>query len=373
MNYTTETLPGSEVRITIPISADTIRAEYDKTLKSLVSQFEMDGFRKGAVPEKIVIQRIGSLKVWEEALKDAIPSAYIAVLTESKIPAIGRPHFAITKIADQSDAVVVVTTAIIPDFTAPDFTAISKSVYSDTVIPPVTDDEVSDAVLELRQLRHKRENHAATTDDDSDTAHLPTNEVIPEADLPELTPEYLAGFGPGIDSVETLKAKLKHNLEHERIHQFEDKKRAELTTKLCDACEFDVPAILAEHEIDVMLRQYEHDLSMSGISLDDYLTYTNKTRSSLRDDVRESAIKRAKTQLIIEKISESANIKADPTKVEQELSELQNKYKDNTDFDREHAKTYLEQVFTNQAVFSHLEQLAGYTPHNHAAWSDHNH
>ena len=371
MIYTTKTLPGSEVQITIPISADMIRAEYAKAVASIVAHFEMDGFRKGAVPEKMVIAKVGSLKIWEEALREAIPSAYIGVLTESKIPAIGRPQFSIVKIADQSDAEVVVTTAVIPEFTLPDYTAIAKDVYTDAVVTPTTEDDVSDAILELRRLRHKRENPTEPTE--SDTELPAQTDETPESELPELTAEYLAGFGPGIDSLDTLRTKLRHNLEHEAIHQFEDKKRAELIAKLVEGCEFEVPNLLVDHEINLMLRQYEHDLSMSGISLDDYLKYTNKTREDLRNDVREGAVRRAKTQLIIEKLSEATGIKADTEKVAKELAELQNHYKDNKDFDMEHAKSYLEQVYTNQAVFAHLETLGGHTVHDHEAWHNHSH
>lgn len=364
MKYTTNALPGSQMQITIPISADTIRTHYTAAVKSAVANFSMDGFRPGAVPEKIVIQKVGTLRLWEEALREAIPSVYIEILTESKIPAIGRPHFSITKIADQSDAEVVVTTTILPEFTMPDYASIAKEVYTSAQPESVTDEKLETALLELRRLRHKRD----TKQPDEAAAEAPEVE-IPESELPELTPEYLSGFGTGITDIDTLKSKMRHNLEHEAIHQFEDKKRAELTAKLIDATPFEVPQLLVDHEINLMLRQYEHDLSMSGISLDDYLKYTNKTREDLRTDVAEGAARRAKIQLIIEKLSEETGIIADPVRVATDLKDLKMQYKDNKDFDESHAKSYLEQVYGNQAVFAHLEHLGGYKSHNHEEWS----
>ncbi len=365
------------MRITITIPAETIRTEYAKTLKSIVADFTMDGFRKGAVPEHMVVAQVGSLKIWEESLREAIPSIYIQVLTESKIPAIGRPSFAITKIADQADAEVAVTTAVLPDVTLPDYKSIAKEVYKNASPDAVSDEDIQQALFELRKLRMERDTPSDTPNnpilDAEGNPITPEKKEVTEADLPELTPEYLAGFGPGITSVSELESKLRHNLEHERIHQFEDKKRSELITKILEATTIETPQILVEHEIDIMIRQYEHDLSMSGISLDDYLKYTNKTRTDLRSDVAEAARKRASTQIIIEKIANVESITADPERITRELAELKNNYKDNTDFNEEHAQSYLEQVYTNQALFAWLEKVGGYETHDHAAWDNHTH
>lgn len=362
MNYTVQNLENSEVVLTIQIPAAAIETNYSKALTSITADFKMDGFRPGTVPENLVIQKIGSLTIWEEALRETIPSVYLEILTESKIPALGRPRFNITKITDKSDAEVTVTTAVMPEIPLPDYASIAQQVYTNTQVDPVTESDVTNAIIELRKLRYQREN---TT-----TVETAAPAAIDESELPELTPEYLSGFGQDITSLEILNKKMRHNLEHERIHQLEDKKRAELVALLLENAPFAIPTILVDYEINLMLRQYEHDLSVSGISLDEYLKYTNKTIDHLRTEITEPASKRAKTQLLLDKIAQSAEISPDATKVESELAQLTEQYKDQGDFDATHAKSYLEQVYTNQAVFAYLEKLGGYTPHDHEAWDN---
>jgi FKBP-type peptidyl-prolyl cis-trans isomerase (trigger factor) len=234
-------------------------------------------------------------------------------------------------------------------------------VYKDAKAEPVNEEQLETAILELRRLRHFQESKPQGTHE--------SHATIPESELPEMTSEYLSGFGKNIDSLDSLKRHMKHNLEHEAIHHFEDKKRAELVEKLIEETPFQIPALLVEHEIDTMIRQYEHELSQSGISLDDYLSFTQKTRESLRDDVRTGAEKRAKTQLIIDKLADQESIKPDDSKIQTELTEMNQQYGERTDFDESNAKSYLEQIYTNQAVFRHLEKLGGFVSHNHEEWT----
>jgi len=373
MNYKLEELPGSMVKFTVEVPADTIKQQYPKILKSYVNDFKMDGFRKGAVPEKIVIQKIGSLRIWEESLKEAIINIYIGILSESKISDIGRPHIVINKIADQSNAEVSILSAVVPKIELPNLKMLTKKVFTEKTPPTVTDEEVEKALLELRKMRAEKENPKQTNIDDANPNQKTEKEaknkekvtIFDVSQLPELTEKYLKSFGPDIKDIDSLKAKIRENLNHEQIHIFQDKKRSELISNILDETKLDIPEILITYEIETLMRQYEHDLSMSGIKMSDYLSYTKKTEAELKNDMREPATRRAKTQLILQKIAEENKILSNQEKLQKELDSIKEHYKENTDFNEEHARNYLEQIYTNQAVFEYLEKLGGLETHHH--------
>ena len=66
---TTTKLPGSQVEIKATIPA----SEFDKTrssaIKHIGGDIELPGFRKGHVPEKMLIQKIGETAILEEMAK----------------------------------------------------------------------------------------------------------------------------------------------------------------------------------------------------------------------------------------------------------------------------------------------------------------
>jgi len=96
---------------------------------------------------------------------------------------------------------------------------------------------------------------------------------------------------------------------------------------------------------------------MAGMTTEQYLESTKKTRESMREEMRETGKKRAYMQLLINKIASDNDIHADKEKVEHELGHAMEMYKDNKDFDEDRARAYFESIFLNQAVLEYLESL----------------
>ncbi|MFZ2048701.1 MAG: trigger factor family protein, partial [Minisyncoccia bacterium] len=66
-----KTLPESEVEITGSISLEFINECRKEALKELGEKVNIDGFRKGHIPEDILVKRVGELAVLEESAEIA--------------------------------------------------------------------------------------------------------------------------------------------------------------------------------------------------------------------------------------------------------------------------------------------------------------
>ncbi len=365
MTYTQTSLPKSQIQFTVTVPADTIRSHYQQSVKDAVANFAMDGFRTGHVPEAMVIQKIGTLRLWTDALEHALSEIYIQIISETKVNAIGKPEIAITKIADQSDAELTITTAVLPTITLPDYKKVAKSSYSEKIDNEISAAELDAKILEIRRLRHQSESVKPDTDTESPTDATET----PESELPELTDEYASGFGAGISSVIELRDKLRHTMHHDKIHKNEDYLRAKLMTELVKATPVELPEVIVQFEIDKMISQFEHDMTMSGVTLEQYLEYANKTIADMRAELVEPATERALTQMILDHIAEAESIKPDTVAVQSEMDKMNAHYANTPDYNQATAQSYVEQILGNQAVFSWLESAAGYTAHDHDAMS----
>jgi hypothetical protein len=79
-------LPKSEVEIEGEIEADVFEGYYGKALKKLGEKVEIDGFRKGKVPENVLISKIPESHILEEMAEMALMEYYPKMLEKEKTP-----------------------------------------------------------------------------------------------------------------------------------------------------------------------------------------------------------------------------------------------------------------------------------------------
>lgn len=89
----TEVKPGAEneVVLAVEVPADDVKRLYERTLSRLRGEMQLPGFRKGHVPQALVLQHLGEDYIKGEALNDALPEWYDRALTESEVDAVSMP------------------------------------------------------------------------------------------------------------------------------------------------------------------------------------------------------------------------------------------------------------------------------------------
>jgi FKBP-type peptidyl-prolyl cis-trans isomerase (trigger factor) len=347
MKITVKKLPKSEIEIEGELEADIFEIYFTKALKKIGEKVELDGFRKGKVPESVLLSKIPEISILEEMAEMALSENYPKILEDEKIDAISRPEISITKLARNNPLGFKIKTAVLPETKLPKYKEIAKDVISKVTDAEknitVTDEDLENTIMDIRKSRAPKI-HVAEHE------HI-EGEVHPEPELPEFNDEFVQNLGPFKD-VTDFKDKLKVNIKLEKENQQKEKTRLQIIEKIIDESGMDLPEILVDIELDKILYRMESDITQMGLKFEDYLKHLNKTVEDLRKEFRTDAEKKVKLALVLNEIAKSEKITADEEQVAQEVAAILEHYKD---ADPERARMHTENVLTNEKIFQFLE------------------
>lgn len=354
--------PGAHSTVTISgeLPFSLLEAHRAAALASLGADVSIDGFRKGHVPEAVLVQHVGEMALLSEMAERALADAYPQILKHHTIDAIGRPEISITKLAAGNPLGFSAVVAVVPEITLPDYHAIARTTPKDDV--RVSDEMLENAILDVqRQKRaYERMQRKAAAQQDADGATLPTPETVDqpadadEEPLPPLTDEYVKTLGD-FDSVETFKQKFREHLEIEQQRETTAKHRAAITDRIIEESTIDLPKVLIDSEIGQMFGQMEHDLTRANLTMDDYLAHINKTKEDLIAEWKPAAEKRAKLQLILNDIARREAVTVPEESVEREVAGLLAQH---PDADARQVRLYVTSMLTNEATMQLLEKTS---------------
>ncbi|OGI65714.1 hypothetical protein A2914_02755 [Candidatus Nomurabacteria bacterium RIFCSPLOWO2_01_FULL_41_21] len=350
-------LPKSIVEIEGELEADIFESYFDKTLKHLGEHMEIDGFRKGKVPEHILLQKIPEIKILEEMAELALSEHYpkiVAEINESeKIDAIGKPEISITKLARKNPLGFKIKTAILPEIKLPDYKKIAKNILSEITDKEkdttVTDEDLENTILDIRKSRAPKK-HLAEAPQLKDGPSGDSKDR-PLDSLPELNDEFVKSLG-SFENVVDFKNKLRENIKLEKENLVKEKTRIKMIEKIIGESAIDVPEILVDAEVDKIIYKMESDITAMGLKFEDYLKHLNKTPKDLKKDFRGDGEKKAKLSLVLYEIGKTEGIKPDEDDVAKEVAMILMHYKD---ADPERARMHAENVLTNEKIFQFLE------------------
>lgn len=128
MPSTAEKLNPTRVKLTVEIPFADLKPHLDKAYKEIAEQVNIPGFRKGKVPAAIIDQRFGRGVVLQEAINEAVPSAYNAAVSEHKLVPMAQPEVEVTKLEDNDLVEFTAEVDVRPEVTLPDFSAVAATV-----------------------------------------------------------------------------------------------------------------------------------------------------------------------------------------------------------------------------------------------------
>jgi len=381
VSVVTETLPGSQVGLTIEVPSEQVDRAYDRALNRLAQRVRIGGFRPGKAPRPLVEARVGPAAVREEVVDTLVPSLVNQALRDNKIDAIDRPRVEVQELERGRPGRFTARVSVMPDVELPDLGTLHVDRQSTTV-----DDEMVE-----RRLRELRERLAEVEPVDRevrsgdvivadlrvlvDDVEVPSEartatevEVVEEKVIPEL----LAAL-PGHVVGDVVTAEVTLPEEHEdpdlrgkparlevTIHGLKEKRVPELTDEVAkelsggeqatgealraavrsdlveqarrldelsfeqaavravvDAAQIDVPEALVEREIDRQAEQLENNLQRRGLRLDRYLQYVGKTAAEYRAELRPDAEGRIRVDLVLEDLGRRMTISPSQGEVEE--------------------------------------------------------
>jgi trigger factor len=390
MKYTTKTLEDKRIEITISLDKEeweqAVQAAYDKNK----GKYNIQGFRKGHVPRKVLEKNFGEGVFYEDAIDGCFYRYYFEVLQKEKsVEPIDAPALSIKNI-DENGLVIVATVQNKPEVKLGDYKGLT--VKKDTV--KITDKDV-DAELDKMVASRARfievsdravENGDMATIDFCGTidgvkfdggeakdydleigSHsfidtfedqliglnvgdkkdvnvtFPSNyhveslkdkpavfaveiKGIKTKQLPELNDEFASEVSE-FENLADLKKDIKEKLTHSAEHEAEHKQEADLIDAVVANATVEVPEIMVEHQVEDFIRDFEYRLSYQGLKLEDYLNYLGQSLEDLKASRKEDAEKTVKTRLVIEAIIKAENITVTDADIEAKYNEGREKAK----------------------------------------------
>lgn len=346
----TKKLPNSEMEIEVSLPADLLVPARKKAIQAMGAAAELPGFRKGHVPENILIEKIGEANLLEETADILLKEHFPQIVAEEKWDIIGRPKISILKLALGNPLEFKASFALMPNVKLPDYKKIAKeaALATKTNSEESTEKEIEDVLLQIRKNKAHLDWHKEHKDED----HHNHPDLDKEENLPPLDDE-LAKSAGNFQNLAELKEKIKENIVAEKKQRNVEKKRAAIMEALVKETEIELPNILVESEIEKSLAQMKDDIArMKGVWAD-YLIHIKKTEEDLRGELKESSAKKAKVQLIFNTIAETEKIEPNKEVLEQEVKQILEHYKDANE---QNARIYVTTVLLNQEVLKLLEQ-----------------
>ncbi len=411
---TMEKLEGSKVKLTIEVSAEQFEAATQKAYQKAGKRFNVPGFRKGKAPRKVIEKMYGPLAFFDDAFDIVYPEAYQAAIAEQGVEPVDRPDVSIETLPEgETPLVFSLVVAVKPEVELGAYKGmeVEKRAYNvtdDEVDAAIA--QLQEGVARMVDVDRPVENgdtvnldYSGSVDGvkfDGGTAQgqtltIGSGQFIPgfeeqmvgmavgeEKDIEVTFPEEyhaenLAGkkavfavkvngiqvkelptlddeFAKDVSEYDTLEA-LRDAKRQELLEQAEKnakiQKENDVVRKAVENATVEVPDAMVERQIDSFLQDMGYRLQMQGISLEDYLKYTNTEISALRDQYRADAALRVKSQLVLEAISKAEAIEATPEEIGDKVAEYAKQFGNMTveDFEK-NLQADDRQYFADQVV-----------------------
>lgn len=386
MDYKIEKVSSNQVKVEVTLTAEEYQDSLKKSFEKNREYFQIQGFRKGKAPYQMVKKKFGVEALYEDADNFALNDSYFKIVEENKIDAVDYPAIDITDRSEETGLKYTAVVDVIPEFELPSVEGMEVVKHDHPFSEADVDSELEKMREQNSRLLPKAEGEAAAKGDhvsinfdgsvdgvafdggkaedydlelgsgsfignfEEQLEGLKVGEekdvvvTFPESygvenlngkeavfkvklngikvkELPELNDEFASEVSE-FETVEELRGDLHKRMKEDYNKHMEDAAREGALTALVEKTEIAVPKALIEHQLDNMVRDLEQRLSYQGLDLKTYYELTGTSEETSREQMRGNAEKRAKTDLVVDKLIQDSAVEA----TEEELKELAKEY-----------------------------------------------
>ena len=376
--------------VTIKFTKEEFENAIDKAFDKKKNDIKMDGFRKGKVPKDIYFKKVGKESLYMEAIDTLLPAAYDKAIKENNYEPIIDPKVDIKSIGEDGvELEFVITTMPEVEIKKYKGLKINKeeakvtkeeidhevghllAKYSELVVKEFGEvEEGNIAVIDFEGFKDnvpfeggKGENYpleigsktfipgfeeqvigmkkdeekdiTLTFPEDYHVEDLKGKEVVFKVKVNEikekvtrkLDEEFFEDLGlEGVTSEETLREEIEKNIKANKEHELEEKYIDEILAKIAEQTTTEIPEELKEEEINHMIKRFEEQVRMQGLSLETFFEITKSTEEDLRKQMQPEAEKHILYRFIIDKIKKEEKIEVSEKEANDEADELCKRY-----------------------------------------------
>lgn len=183
---------------------------------------------------------------------------------------------------------------------------------------------------------------------------------VEEEKLPVIDDAFIKSLGK-FESLEALQKSIESGMLEEKQRARKEEWRGKLLDAVVGVATLDYPLILIQEELERMVRQFEGQVSMLGMTWQDYLGRLKKTEDELRTEWTPQAKKRIAAELVLQKIAVDQDIEVSGDDIEAEMNKIFQYYKNEKDIekniDMSRLYTSVRGRLTNEKTLEYLEKL----------------
>ncbi|MDR4435969.1 trigger factor [Bacillus tequilensis] len=390
MSVKWEKQEGNEGVLTVEVDAETFKTALDDAFKKVVKQVSIPGFRKGKIPRGLFEQRFGVEALYQDALDILLPVEYPKAVEEAGIEPVDRPEIDVEKIEKGESLIFTAKVTVKPEVKLGDYKGLGIEKDDTAVTDEDVQNELkalqerqaelvvkeegaveegNTVVLDFEGFVDgeafeggKAENYSLEVGSGSfipgfeeqlvgleagaekdvevtfpeeyhaeDLAGKPAVfkvkiHEIKAKELPELNDEFAKDIDEEVETLAELTEKTKKRLEEAKENEADAKLREELVLKASENAEIDVPQAMVDTELDRMLKEFEQRLQMQGMNLELYTQFSGQDEAALKEQMKEDAEKRVKSNLTLEAIAKAENLEVSDEEVDAELTKMAEAY-----------------------------------------------
>lgn len=385
MSLQVENLEHNMVKVTIEVDAAKLDAAITKAYNKKKNQFNIPGFRKGKVPQKLIEKEYGVEIFYEDAANILIPDAYAEEMKDCDLEIVSRPEIDVVQLEKGKPFIFTAELAVKPEVTLGDYKGLDVPKTRVTVKKEEVEEELKrtqeqnarEITIEDRPVKDGdiltidysgsvdgEKFEGGTAEDQTlvigSGAFIPGFEdqligkelneeteinvtfpeeyhasdlagkeavfevkikAIKEKELPELDDEFASEVSE-FETLEEYKADIKEKIRSRKKEEANTERENKLVDLAVENAQMDIPDAMVEEQVQQMTEEFAQRLSYQGLSMEQYLQFSGMDAQKFADDMKPQAVKRIETRLVLEAIVKAENIEASEEDYKAEIEKM---------------------------------------------------
>lgn len=365
--------------------SDCLDAAFNKKRKNI----KLDGFRKGAVPKDIYLKKVGIESLYMDAVDAAVGIAYKEALDKEKVIPVIEPKMDVTNISKDAVTFKFVIVSK-PEIKLGDYKNLGVKKEENKVSKKELDEEIKALQTRCAEIVPKEDGAAESGDTavidftgyvdgkeleggrgENYPLELGSNTFIPGFEdavigmkigeeksidlrfpenytedlknkdvnfkvklqglkhriLPEINEELFKDLGyDDIKTKEEFTKKVEEEIKQRKAKNIEDKYMNDCLEKAANNMTVKINEEIIDDEVHHMIHQFEDQLRMQGLNMEQYMQFTGATHEDLHKQMEGEATKRVKYRYLLEEVIEKEKIEVTDKEAKEELQKMAKEY-----------------------------------------------
>lgn len=389
MGLQIEKMEHNMAKLTIEVPYEEFDKAVDQAYKKNKNKINVPGFRKGKVPRQIVEKMYGKDVFFEDAANIIIPDAYSKAYDECEEEIVSSPKIDVVQMEVDKPFIFTAEVALNPSVKLGKYKGVKVDKLDTEVTEEDVDEQIEQernrqariVTVEGRAIKEgdtavidfegfvdgeafeggKGENYSLEIGSHSFIAGFEEQLIgkntgeecevsvtfpedyhaedlagkpavfkckiheVKEKQLPELDEDF--ADDAGFDSVEEYKEDVKKKLAEKKEKESKEQKEDAVIDAIIEEAEMDIPEAMIETQQRQMIDEFAQQLSMQGLSLDQYFMFTGMNRDMMMEQTKPRAEKKIKARLVLEAVADAEKMEVTEEEYENELKDMAESYR----------------------------------------------